>query len=155
MGTAGRLVIFFAGCQAIAFQSADVVLIERFLDEALVFFGSKPGIAKQQFVLHTYLSHGSHQFTLGDQTGSFSLVRFEITILNRLFDQLKSHRNRDAVHVVQAIEQVETLHCPAFAVIIMPAHDFVFIRIGLFLDGVIKNQNGIFPFNLADRRFDF
>src|SRR3990172_4020138 len=103
----------------------------------------------------THLEDVSHQFVLGHQTGSFSLARLEIAILRWLFDEFKGYWNGYILHMVQAIEQVETLHSPTLTMIIMPAHHFVFIGVRLFLNGIVKNQYRILPFHLANRPFDF
>jgi hypothetical protein len=108
-----------------------------------------------QLVFHTNIQHGSHQLVLGDQTGSFLFVRLEVTVCQRLADQLKGHWDGDLSNLIQTVEQIEALHRSAFAVIIMPAHHLVFVRVGLFLDGVVKDQDRILPFHLANRWFDF
>lgn len=154
------LVIFFAhGCQAIGFQGADKVFFERFFDVTHVFFGRKPEVeqdkAKLQLVFHANIQHASHQLVLWYQTGSLLFACFEITVLQWLPDQLKRHGHGGVSNMIEAIEQIEALHRLALAVIIMPTHHFVFVRIRLFLYGVIKDQDRLFPFYLADGGLDF
>jgi hypothetical protein len=56
--------------------------------------------------------------------------------------------------VVQRVQQVDALDGAAFAVVEVPAHDVVLVRPGLLLDGVVKNQAGIIPLDLADNPLD-
>ena len=74
-----------------------------------------------------------------NQASSFSFVRLEITVFQWLANQLKGHWDRDVFDLIQTIEQVETLHRSAFTVIIMPAHHLVFVCVGLFLNGIVKD----------------
>ena len=108
--------------------------------------------AKFQPVFHANIQHGAHQLVLCHQTGSLPFTRFEITVLQWLPDQLKCHWNGDVSNVIQAVEQIEALHSLAFAMIIMPAHHFVFVCIGLFLNGVINQRRPPLPVRLCGRR---
>ena len=50
--------------------------------------------------------------------------------------------------MIQAVEKIEPLDGPTFAMIIMPAHHHILVRVWLFLESIIENQDRIFPFYL-------
>ena len=69
-------------------------------------------------------------------------------------DDFKRQRQVDIAHVIQAVEDVYALDRAAFAMVEVPCDDFVFIAVGLFLDGVVEDQRPVVRFNVADGRLD-
>ncbi len=55
--------------------------------------------------------------------------------------------------MVQRVQQVDVLDGAAFTVVEVPAHDFVLVRPSLFLDGVVEDQAGVIPLDLAHNLF--
>ena len=88
--------------------------------------------------------------------GAFALelLGFYLAILQVLVDDFKRQRQVDIARVIQAVEDVYALDRAVFAMVEVPCDDFVFIAVGLFLDGVVEDQRTVIRFDSTDGRFD-
>ena len=66
----------------------------------------------------------------------------------------KRQRQVDIAHVLQAVEDVNAFDSAVSAMVEVPCDDFVFIAVGLFLDGVVEDHHPVVRFDGADGRLD-
>jgi len=77
---------------------------------------------------------------------------FHLAIRHVLVDDLERHRHVDAARLVQAVEDVHPLDRAVGAVVAVPGDDFIVVAVGLFLDGVVEDQQAVIRFEGADGR---
>jgi hypothetical protein len=56
--------------------------------------------------------------------------------------------------MIQAGHEIDPLHAPILAMVIVPANDVILVRVGLFSDAVIKDHHPILLLDLPHIRLD-
>jgi hypothetical protein len=64
--------------------------------------------------------------------------------------QFSGDKRAHRFFMMEKLEQVDPPYRPPTAMIIMPAHHFVLVSPGFFLDGVVEYQYAVFPFYLTN-----
>jgi hypothetical protein len=95
----------------------------------------------------TGLDHLAHHFVLGFVTFTLEFPACNISVLNGLFHQLKHHRNRGAVAVVQRVEKVDAFDATPAAMVKVPAHQLALVGPGFLLNRVVKDQHVVVTLN--------
>ncbi len=155
---ASFILVFFGQChQAVVLQGADEVF--AFLEDELeVLLSGKPAvgqdIAELDGVRHAGGDHRTHQFVLAELRRPLDLAGFHVAELMRFAHHFEGDRNRHVPAVAQRVQQVDAFDRKAFAVVIVPTHDLVFVGAGLFLDCVVEDQARVILLDLAHGAFD-
>ena len=69
-------------------------------------------------------------------------------------DEFAGHRQGDALSVIDTVKQVDAFDGAVLAMVEVPGDEFVFVRIGLFLDGVVEDQDAVVVLNVAHHGLD-
>jgi len=142
---------------AIAFQRHHKITIQLVFNEHHVVGRSEPDIIKyiakwdlivfdlpQQVTIHLILAHWrTPLFLLG------LLVNVELGFV----DQMIIHWQRDIAHMIQRRDEIDPFDILPSRVIIVPANDVILIRMRLFRDAVINDDDTIFCLYLSDIGF--
>ncbi len=127
-------------------------------DELEVLLGGKPAVGQDvtelDGVRHAGGDHRTHQFVLAELRRPLDLAGFHVAELMRFAHHFEGDRNRHVPAVAQRVQQVDAFDRKAFAVVIVPTHDLVFVGAGLFLDCVVEDQARVILLDLAHGAFD-
>ena len=145
-------------CRPVGFERDNELLAQALVYETQILFGRKPAVCQNiailQPVLLTDLQHPAHQFILGNLAPALEPAGVLILEHHRLADDFVCHRQRHTLSVVNAVEDVDALERSVLAVIEVPTDDLVLVRMGLFLDGVVKYERAIGLFHLSHHGLD-
>lgn len=111
-------------------------------------------IAKAQVIVHTYLEHLAIVFILAFGATPSQPSAFFIKICFGLGNRLHHHGDTHRVGAVQGAQKIDAFHVAVFTVVEMPANDFGFIRVWLFFDIIIKEEQPTIRLGFPYQWFD-
>ena len=143
---------------AVGLEGHDKVFVQVMLDEHHILGGAVPdmdqdvlegdlvvaGIGQQAAVIFIF-THGRASFT-------FSILLIDVVVGLRY--KAEPNRQRVPARMIQTRHEINAFDAAILAVVIMPAHNVVFVGIRLFSDTIINDDHAIVLLNLDHIRFD-
>ena len=141
-----------------AFERHDELLFEGEVDRIHVFGGSEPDvierIVERNSVFDGLCRQVAARCVLRFVCAALFLPILRVKITFCFPNSFESHRQRDAVTVIQTSDKVDALDGTLLGVVVAPADNLVFIGVRFLGDAVVRDHDAFFAFHLANVGLD-